>query len=305
MTRAWIGLVLICWSAEAFAGKEATVRRHKARAFERLEAGDYAGAISEMEKAYALIPHPGFLLNIAVAYDRWEGHCAESLEAFERFFAECGSCDLGVKAKRTHAEVEAACHVEVSVVSTPDGATVAIDGAVRGRTPFEARLLPGAYAVLLDKAGYDRRTQAIRVERGRPVRLSIELVERSDPPPPMISDAPPAIRTEVEPAGPSPFTWVAFGAGAAGLATGIAFTVLTVRDLDDEERARNTPLPKAEIVAIQREAKRDAIIAHVGYGIGAAGIAAGMLLLFLTGGERAVAVAPVLGPGTVGLAGTF
>ena len=68
-----------------------------------------------------------------------------------------------------------------------------------------------------------------------------------------------------------------------------------------------TPLPKAEIEALQRRAKRDAIIAHVGYGVAAAGAAAGVLLFFFTRGgpEPELAVAPSIGPGSIGVAGSF
>jgi hypothetical protein len=310
MARAWlVGVMVVtglAWGGPGLAqSKKARVRAHKAKAFDLFEKGDYAAGISEMEKAHALIPHPGFLLNIAVAYDRWPGHCEESLQTFERFFMECEDCKLLAGARKKHAEVESTCRVVVSIRSTPDGARVAVNGAFRGKTPFTTRLLPGTYAIVLDLSEHDRATATLEVERGKPRELELELVRKKiEPPPP---PPPITVVTEPEPHGPSPFTWVAFGIGGAGLITGATFTGLAMQDLDREEEARRTPLPKAEIEALQRRAKRDAIIAHVGYGVAVAGAAAGVLLFFFTRGdaEPKLAVAPSLGPGSIGVAGSF
>jgi hypothetical protein len=319
MTRAWwMGMTAVITLMSTVASEGATkkerVAAHKTKAFQLFEAGDYRAGIAEMEKAYALIPHPGFLLNIAVAYDRWPGHCAESLETFERFFSECDGCKLAAKAKKQHEDIEGACRVPVSIRSTPDGADVAIDGAVRGKTPFTVRLLPGRYAIVADLEGHTRAMNMLYVERATPGSLALNLVpnaqsiasEPPPPPPPHAAPPPPVrIETPVETAsGPSPFTWVAFGVGAAGVGTGVAFSVLTKQAVDREEEARLTPLPKAEIEAIQREAQRDAILAYVGYGIGVAGVATGVLLLLFTGGEEPE-LAAAIGPGTIGVTGRF
>jgi hypothetical protein len=213
---------------------------------------------------------------------------------------------LTAGAKKKHSEVEAACRVAVSIRSTPEGARVAVDGTVRGKTPFDTKLLPGQYAIVVDLSGYERATETLVVERSKPREMELTLTEKKievAPPPPPIEIVTP---TPVEETGPNAFTWVAFGVGGAGLIAGAAFTGLAVRDLDREEQARLTPLPKAEIEAIQRQAKRDAIIAHVGYSVAVAGAATGLILFFVTGGEpKEVAVAPSIGAGSIGLAGSF
>src|SRR6185503_6645188 len=50
------------------------------------EAGDYAAAIDFYEKAYALIPHPVLLFNIAQAH-RLNGNAAEALDHYRRYLA--------------------------------------------------------------------------------------------------------------------------------------------------------------------------------------------------------------------------
>lgn len=304
-----VGVILVTLSLLAppvhARSKKARVRSHKAKAFSLFERGDFGGGIEEMERAYALIPHPGFLLNIAVAYDRWDGHCAESLEAFERFFLECDRCALLAGATKKHVEVEKACRVPVRIESTPEGAHVAVDGTVRGQTPYETTLLPGEYAIVLDLSGHERRTETLRVKKGEPMTLPLSLEKQAAPPP--LPPPPIVARTEPARAGPSPVTWVAFGVGAAGLATGATFTVLTMQKLDAEEEARRAPRPKAEIESLQEEAKRNAVVAHVGYGVAVAGAAAGVILLLVTGDDDAseVTALPAVGPGGVGVVGRF
>ncbi len=315
MTRAgFIGLMTVTTLILALGGpagaqsKKARVAAHKNKAFQLFEAGDYAGGIAEMEDAYALIPHPGFLLNIAVAYDRWPGHCQDSLDTFDWFFTECDGCKLQSRARKTLADVERTCRVEIAIDSTPAGARVAVDGTFRGETPFTTRLLPGDYTLVLDLSGHERAMKTISVARGQPQALTLELPLKAAPPPP---PPPPPLRVDTTPPspGPSPFTWVGFGVGAAGLATGAVFTALALKAIDHEKAARQTPLPKADIVALQEDARRDAIVAHVAYGVGIAGVATGVVLLFVTRGpandSAPVALVPAVGPGGAGVAGRF
>jgi len=63
----------------------------------------------------------------------------------------------------------------LSVVSTPSGAEVYIDGALRGRTPLTLSLPEGRYGVELRLAGYETYRATVRVERGRETRLVASL----------------------------------------------------------------------------------------------------------------------------------
>jgi len=65
---------------------------HKQRAFELLGKSQYAAGVAELEKGYAAVPHPDFLFNIAIAYERWAGHCMASIEAYRRYLDACGQC---------------------------------------------------------------------------------------------------------------------------------------------------------------------------------------------------------------------
>lgn len=303
--------------------KKAKVKAYKKKAFRLFSEGDFGGGIEAMEKANALIPHPGFLLNIAVAYDQWGEHCPESLAAFERFFAACPTCALRAQASRKHAEVKARCRTEVVIDTIPSGARLTLGGEELGVTPVTVPLSPGRHTVVAVRPGYQRMETDLLIEPGGQARHVLRLdpaavdapppppppPARTDPAPPPTISAPlaplPEPRTDL-----APWKWTALGVGVAGAAVGAVFTFQTLNALDAEEQARADRRPKREVEELQDKAVNDAIIAHVGYGVGAAGLVAGVLLWILDDDDpepepTAVRLTPALGPGGVGVVGRF
>jgi formylglycine-generating enzyme required for sulfatase activity len=64
----------------------------------------------------------------------------------------------------------------LTVISSPAGAAVSIDGRYRGNTPVEAELAPGStYSVIVSKAGYETVTRKVAMEarRGRTIRVEL------------------------------------------------------------------------------------------------------------------------------------
>lgn len=70
------------------------------------------------------------------------------------------------------AAAEAATTVMVS--STPRGATMSVDGEVKGKTPMTVRLNAGRYSLRIERDGYEAHEQILLVGR-KLVRLNIEL----------------------------------------------------------------------------------------------------------------------------------
>lgn len=65
----------------------------------------------------------------------------------------------------------------LTVVSTPVGAAVSVDGRYRGTTPVEVELAPGrSYEVIASKAGFGTVSQRVQLEsrRGKTIRLTLE-----------------------------------------------------------------------------------------------------------------------------------
>lgn len=52
----------------------------------------YAESIAALETAYEATPNPDILLSIASTYERWPGHCKETIDTYRRFFDACDAC---------------------------------------------------------------------------------------------------------------------------------------------------------------------------------------------------------------------
>ncbi|UZX16221.1 PEGA domain-containing protein [Thermus sp. PS18] len=63
----------------------------------------------------------------------------------------------------------------LAVTSSPSGAEVYVNGALRGRTPLRLVLEEGTYQVELKAPGYEPYRATVRVERGRETRVSATL----------------------------------------------------------------------------------------------------------------------------------
>jgi hypothetical protein len=146
--------------------------------------------------------------------------------------------------------------------------------------------------------------------------------ETASPAPSSAPAQPPPPAAESDTAGISPWAWVGFGVGAAGLLTwGITGGVSMSMSSDIKDDCPNDVCPP------EREADIDTakVLAHVataGFVVGLAGCTLGVIALVATAGSdgdgaggasnatddtrvRAVVVRPHVGPGYVGVSGTF
>ncbi len=98
----------------------------------------------------------------------------------------------------------------VRIVSDPPGASVSIDGAAVGTTPYEGSLDEGPHSVELSLDGHEPATQQVDVVAGQMSSVDLALARRSRLTP---------RTTEI-------IGWSAIGVGAAALAGGITMLVL-------------------------------------------------------------------------------
>lgn len=299
MVRAtWIALLAVASMAKSTsaAAEGSAVDRaeaHKAEAFRLFASGDYQAGINQMEEAYKLVQHPGFLLNIAVAYDRWGGRCTKALDAFDRFFGECGQgCSLNAAGQDRAEDVRARCLSSVSLDSEPSGARVLLNGKNVGRTPLSLKVRPGSHLFEAQLDGHRAAKQMLEIGSAETKRVdfkldhdapSLPVLTRPDEPPP-----PTPVHNDVvaaaslhRPMDLEPLSWSSFLVGAGGAVAGTVFTLSTVSKLEEEEEARRAGRPRAEIQALQSSAQERAIIANVGFAVAIVGAATGVVLLLL------------------------
>lgn len=110
MTKLLVTMLALSTSLQANASPSpGPAETHKTAAFRALAKRDYAEGIAELQKGYDANPDVLFLYNIAVAYDKWSGHCEDAGKAYRRYLELCTGCDDEPKAKDNLALLTATC----------------------------------------------------------------------------------------------------------------------------------------------------------------------------------------------------
>ena len=136
---------------------------------ERLDRGQYLDALDRFERAHQLFPSPKLLFNIAQTLNEL-GRPLDALDHYERFVHDTTQADAPDLWRIAHEQIfrlqGAIARVEVQ--TNVADAHVTVDGRPVGVTPLDAplRLLPGAHAIVLVKAGYERQVVELTLQPG-------------------------------------------------------------------------------------------------------------------------------------------
>jgi tetratricopeptide (TPR) repeat protein len=298
----WL-LAALAWSAPTLAqGTAADAARTSPEAQSRFEAGvaayeegRYREAVERFKEADQLAPSPLLSFNIAKVYERmadnrsalaWYRDYLRRLPAAENRGAVRERIDVLERALR------ATGVQQVTVLSTPAGATVSIDNVSRGVTPWTGELIPGPHTLALSLPGYREAVSEIELPAEHAIDIDTPLVAVepvSTPAPPASAPLPPPEPADVTApdSPPSPiletswtprwWTWAMFGGAAAGFLGAGGFE-LARRDMEEQ-------VPK-ELVQLEREEKFQTMeqrqtIARVFLGVGVvAAVAGGVSLYF-------------------------
>lgn len=157
----------------------------------------------------------------------------------------------------------------------------------------------------------------VRAEHYRPLERTVSLKEREDqtlevhltrlaPPPELAAEPPAAPRVEKSSSLQTTLGIVSLGVGAAGLGVGIGMA-LAARATKNELSSTCVNNVCAESQrTLYDHGKTQADIATAGFIVGGAGVAAGIVLLLTAPKhEKSARLVPLVGPGSVGVAGRF
>lgn len=290
-------LTCFCWSATGVAAPGDThsseaaaetrreeARRQFQRGAELYRAEHYREAVAAFLEADRLAPSPALSFNIARAYERLND-VSGALRWYRDYLRRSPNAKNAAEVKTRIAvlaeRLSQAGLQQLSVLSSPTGATVVIDGRAVGATPFTAELPPGRHRLLLNLPGYLDSARDFLLA----ARLPRDVVVSLEPEPHAAPNAPRAqLGPETGPAArePSPQTrfgavpWVVMGSGAATLGGAAVFEVARSRQ---ETAARNAATQlefKQHADAMQRDQTRARILAGVGSAVLVTG---GVLLL--------------------------
>ncbi|MFZ5892385.1 MAG: PEGA domain-containing protein [Myxococcota bacterium] len=187
---------------------------------------------------------------------------------------------------------------QVSVFSTPAGATVSVDEQPMGVTPWTGDLPPGKHHVLLSLRGYADTERDFELTANEPLDLNLRL-DVAKAPEPSASSAPPGaapiapttvpgVTTAPAPAHQEPsrglgvWPWVTLGVGAAALGGAFTFEMLR-RSAEDDAKNDDTQLGFQSAVDSMESRKTTA---RVLLGVGSAIVITGGVLVFIDASSR-------------------
>lgn len=255
-------------------------RRLRDEAYRRLLDDDYAAGIERLEAAYDLVPNPGLLLNVLIAYRRWPGHCREAYATYRRFEAACGSeCEFHREGAEQLAAVDAKCMAPVTFTS-PSPTAIFVDDKAVGKAPCTVRLRPGRHRVRTSTVSFE-----IEVEPENPQSVFVPSASLTAPP-------------KIPPRDAAAFGLIGLGAGAAVL--GATFTGLAVDGASTLDEARDRGAPDGELARLAAQQDRDAAVAVVGWSVAVASTSAALVLLFTRERDEAPRIADAEGAEEVG-----
>lgn len=288
---------------------EARAKKKFEEGVQAFEEGRFSDAVDLLEEADRAMPNPAFAYNIALAYDAM-GDAAAALAAYRQYMREARGAEDSVEVlERISAleyELQAKGIQQVTVQSTPDHATVELDGRPVGVTPWTGEIAPGRHELTLTKRGYEEASRTFELPRDRAVDVVLALRKR--PPGRLEMSAPPRGAALASPAraagetspeaasggampdrdrGPAvtaprrvhAWTWATLGAGGASFAGAFAVEMLR-RGSEDDARAASQRDYRDELDRMRSQQRIARILAGVGGVLTATGV--GLLVFDLT-----------------------
>jgi tetratricopeptide (TPR) repeat protein len=181
----------------------------------------YADAVRLFLEADAISPSAALSYNIARAYEKLEDD-AQTLRWYRNYLRLNPEAANAAEVRQFVATLGEALAKkgiqQVTLLSTPSGATVAIDGNPLGVTPLTVELKPGAHLALLTLRGFSDAQTRFTLSAPTPLDLPVTLQAA-----PVVSAAPAVTQDHGRRFGVAPY--ITLGAGAALLGAAALFEV--------------------------------------------------------------------------------
>jgi hypothetical protein len=263
-----------------------------------MEAGRYETGCAALAESYRLDPHPGVLFTLAECENRWGKiasaltHYDAYLDLFEHMSAEQRALQRGrdkisaSQRERLRSEVP-----ELTLAlpaDAPPGTVVTRDGTTLGAPSLGVALPvdPGEHLVVARTPDGVLHETRFAMARGEHLSVTAAVKERA-PEGPL---APPAARAVPTTTGDTLGTaaWLAGGVGAVGLLVGsIAGGLVLGEKSIMDAHCRPDDTCDAVGLSASNRAKTAGIVSDVGFVVGAAGVAAALLLFVVPRSPRA------------------
>ncbi len=280
-------------------------------------AGRFKDAVDLFLAADRLSPSAPLSFNIARAYEKL-GDDSGALRWYRDYVRRAGDApnvsDVQKLVERFEAKLQAKGVQQLTVLSEPAGATVAVDRTPVGVTPWTADLPPGTHHVALTLRGYrdsesdvelaaeHARDFTAELSRAPAVAAPQAAPAAAAPVAPLPAGTPPAAE-RAQGGGLGVWPWVAFGAGGATLGGALAFELMRQ---SSEKAAKDDPTQigyKENLDKMESRRTTARALASVGGGLVVLG---GVLLVVdLTGRKSEKVSSLTLSPAPGGLTGSL
>jgi tetratricopeptide (TPR) repeat protein len=287
-SKHWASLAALCATlafAEAAAAQAppegaAPTDQDKARAMQKFEEGSrafdqkrYKDAIDLFLEADLIIQNPAFAYNASLAYEamgdvaaalRWaREYLYRSPKAEDRATVEASIRKYEVRLREKGIQ-------QLTVRSTPLGATVLVDGSPVGVTPWTGELAPGDHVIELRRRGYTDLSKEVDLAADRAAQIELTMTERDDSATPGPTPVTGGGEVNEAPGWLLPLSITVIAAGAATGGAAIALEVLRGQE-EDAARESATQVEAMDHVETMQDFQLGARIA--------AGVAGGLALV--------------------------
>jgi len=257
--------------------KEARIRYD--RGLELYKEGEFALAVIEFERAYAIVPDYRVLYNIGQVRIQLSQY-ARARRVLEQYLADGGDQIAEERKKSVRADLEmlAMRTGTLEIETNVEGADILVDDVLVGRSPITEPLLldAGEHRVQVRKGGYSPHLEQLSLAGRDAKRLTIELEKL-----PEATVAPIIVEKQVIARDSDRSTWLwatwsATGAFAVGAAITGGFGIKAAGEL---EELRSSSTTRSELDSQQRRTRTLLTVADV---LGAAAVVSGAAALYIT-----------------------
>jgi tetratricopeptide (TPR) repeat protein len=283
-------------------------------------AGRFKDAVDLFLEADSLAPSAPLSFNIARAYEKL-GDDSGALRWFRDYLRRAPDAANAKEVQAIVDKLETRLSQkgvqQLTVMSTPSGATVVVDGRPVGVTPWTGDLLPGRHSLELSLRGYEDKAQEVDLAAHRAQDVNIALQAQATPEGTPVAAVAPVAATPTEPPKDQPsetgskglgiWPWVTLDAGGAALGGALVFELLRRSSESDAEGDKTQVGYQEKLDEMESRQTTARILAGVG---GALVIAGGVLIVIDMGssGDKKAAslsIAPTPGGAFATASGRF
>lgn len=274
------------------------------------ESGDYETACRAFADSFALDAAPGTLLNLGDCEEH-RRHIADALGHYENALSRMPAKDdrIAIAKERVAALLARVAKLTVRAQpGAPANTFISLDGAALDRAKFGVplRMNPGAHELVATAVGHRGEKKQVVLPEGASQEVAIAPGEALEP----IPVEPGANPAKMEERRSSPWRtvgWISGGVGLAGLWAGSVTGLLAI----DRESTRSKHCDAQKLcdqtgLDAAKSGNSLATMSTIGMGVGIVGLAAGIVLIVTSPGEKSetkpsTALAPTALPGGGGL----